>query len=134
MEHFRAPYHLCITNIRNGGCKLQITICSRTRLKRDCTRAETRFGLSAIRTSPFTLTRGGGGQFLLDDLCRLLAAEVSESAVVMVVMLDTRCSEVECKTTGYPLHSHVPPSLPQPCVTVCHQVSTEPYQLYSTIY
>ena len=35
---------------------------------------------------------------------RLLAAEVCASAVVMVVMLDTPCSEVECKTTGYPLH------------------------------
>ena len=58
---------------------------------------------------------------------RLLAAEVCASAVVMVVMLDTPCSEVECKTTGYPLHSHVPPSLPLPCVTVCHQVSTELY-------
>jgi len=46
----------------------------------------------------------------------------------MVVMLDTPCSEVEFKTTGYPLHSHVSPSLPLPCVTVCHQVSTELYQ------
>ena len=49
------------------------------------------------------------------------------SAAVMVVMLDTLCSEVECKTTGYPLHSNVSPSLPLPCVTVCHQVSTELY-------
>ena len=63
---------------------------------------------------------GRGRQF-----SRLLAAEVCASAVVMVVMLDTPCSEVECKTTGYPLHSHVSPSLPLPCVTVCHQVSTE---------
>ena len=62
------------------------------------------------------------GQF-----CGLLAAEVCASAVVMVVMLDTPCSEVECKTTGYPLHSHVYPSLHLPCVTVCHQVSTELY-------
>ena len=31
------------------------------------------------------------------------------------------------KSTGYPLHSHVSPSLPLPCVTVCHQVSTELY-------
>ena len=29
------------------------------------------------------------------------------------------------KGTGYPLHSHVSPSLPLPCVTVCHQISTE---------
>jgi hypothetical protein len=56
---------------------------------------------------------------------RLLAAEVCASAVVMAVMLDTPCSEVECKTTGYPLHSHFSPSLPLPCVTVWHQVSTE---------
>jgi len=36
----------------------------------------------------------------------------------MVVMLDTPCSEVECKTTGYPLHSHVPLHFPyraSPC-------------------
>ena len=90
-------------------------------MKRVGTRAETRFGLSAKRTSPFKLA---GGQF-----SRLLAAEVCASAVVMVVMLDTPCSEVECKTTGYPLHSHVSPSLPLPCVTVCHQVSTELYQV-----
>jgi len=54
-----------------------------------------------------------------------LAAEVCASAVVMVVMLDKPCCEVECKTTGYLLHSHVSPSLPLPGVTVCHQVSTE---------
>jgi len=34
---------------------------SRARLKRDGTRAETRFGLSAKRTSPLKLARGGGG-------------------------------------------------------------------------
>jgi len=60
---------------------------------------------------------------------RLLVAEVCASAVVMIVMLDTPCSQVECRTTGYPLHSHVSPSLPLPCVTVCHQVSTELYLL-----
>ena len=81
-------------------------------LKRDGTRAETRFGLSAKRTSPFKQA-GGGAQF-----SRLLAADVCASAVVMVVMLDTPCSEVECKTTGYPLHSHVSPSLPLPCFRV----------------
>jgi len=58
---------------------------------------------------------------------RLLAAKVCTSAVVMVVMLDTPFSEVKCKTTGYPLHLHVSPSLPLPCVTMCHQVSIEVY-------
>jgi len=27
------------------------------------------------------------------------------------------------KSTGYPLHSSVSPSLPIPCVTVCHHIS-----------
>jgi hypothetical protein len=31
------------------------------------------------------------------------------------------------KGTGYPLHSPVSPSLPLPCVTVCHRVSTGLY-------
>ena len=31
------------------------------------------------------------------------------------------------KSTGYPLHSSVSPSLPLPCVTVCHHISTELY-------
>ena len=87
----------------------------KARLKCDGTCAETRFGFTAKRTNPFK--SAGGHQF-----SRLLAAEVCASAVVM---LDTPCSEVECKTTGYPLHSHVSPSLPLPCVTVCHQVSSE---------
>jgi len=57
---------------------------------------------------------GGGGQF-----SRLLAVKVCALAVVMVVMLDTPCCEVEYKTTGYPLHSHVSPSLHP---TVRHRV------------
>ena len=95
--------------------------------KREGTRAETRFGLPTKRTSPFKLA-GGGAQF-----SRLLAAEVCASAVVMVVMLDTPCSAVECKTTGYPLHSYVSPSLPLPCVTVCHQVPNALYQCGSAV-
>ena len=31
------------------------------------------------------------------------------------------------KGTGYPLHSPVSPSLPLPCVTVCHHISTALY-------
>ena len=56
----------------------------RPRLKCDDTRAETRFRVSAKRTSPFK--SAGGRQF-----SRLLAAEVCTSAVVM---LDTTCFEV----------------------------------------
>ena len=65
---------------------------------------------------------------------RLLAAELFESAVVMLVMLGTPCSEVECKTPGYPLHSHVSPSFPLPCVIVYHHISTELYNLTGTIF
>ena len=56
----------------------------RGQLKCDGTRAETRFRLSAKRTSRFK--SAGWRQF-----SRLLAAEVCASAVVM---LDTPCSEV----------------------------------------
>ena len=70
------------------------------------------------------------GKFLLNwqsfQIIRLLAAEVWQSAVVM---LDTPCSEVECKTTGNTLHSHVSPSSLLPCITMCHQVSIEFYLL-----
>jgi hypothetical protein len=55
----------------------------RLHFKYDGTRAETKFRLSAKRTSPF---KSAGRQF-----SRLLAAEVCASAVVM---LDTTCSEV----------------------------------------
>ena len=54
---------------------------------------------------------------------RLLAAELCASAVVM---WDTPSSEI-VKSTGYPLHSSVSPSLLLPCVTVCHHVSTGLY-------
>jgi len=35
------------------------------------------------------------------------------------------------KSTGYPLHSPVSPSVPLPCVTVCHHIST---RLYDALY
>jgi len=120
--------------LKNGNALLRLVdtvrlLWSRARLKRDGTRAETRFSHSAKRTSPFKLAGGGGGQF-----SRLLAAEVCASAVVMVVTLETPCFEVECKTTGYPLHSHVSPSLPLLCVAVCHQVSTTTAPTYTQIF
>jgi len=54
------------------------------RLKCDGTRTETRFRLTAKRTSPFKSAEGR-------QFSRLLAAELCASAVVM---LDTPCSEV----------------------------------------
>ena len=58
---------------------------------------------------------------------RLTAVEECGSVVVMVVMLDRPRSEVKWNYPGYPLHSPVSPSLPLPCVTVCHQVPNELY-------
>jgi hypothetical protein len=50
--------------------------------------------------------------------------------LLLLVMLDRPCSEVECSSSGYTLQSPVSPSLPLPCVTVCHHVSNE---LYSSL-
>jgi len=88
------------------------------RSKRDGTCTETRFGLSAKRMSPFKSagvsvrsTTGSWGVRLLGQ------------------RLYRPCSDVQCKAAGYPLHSHLSPSLPLPCVTVCHQA---PNALYLT--
>ena len=81
------------------------------RLKRDGTRAETRFGLSAKRTSPF---KSAG--------VSVQSTAGSRGVRISGQQLYSPCSYVQCKTTGYPLHSHISPSLPLPCVTVCHQV------------
>jgi hypothetical protein len=71
------------------GLTTLITV-GRLRLKCDGTRAETRFGLSAKRTSPFKPVGLSSRQ---------LTPEVCASAVVM---LDTPCSEV---AWGYWLHT-----------------------------
>ena len=60
------------------------------------------------------------------QFCRLLAAEVCASAVVM---LDRPCP-IQCTTAGYPLHSPFSPSLLHPCVSVCHHI---PFLLYLSL-
>ena len=74
--------------------------------EREGTRAETRIGLSAKRTSPFKSAGVGGSS---------------------VDYWQSRSADEGCKTTVYPLHSHLSPSLPLPCVTVCLLI---PIQLY----
>jgi hypothetical protein len=88
----------------------------RLQLKCDGTRAENIFRLSAKQTSPFKS-----------------AGESVQSAT------GSRGVHISCSNagytkfrgsvngTGYPLHSAVSPSLPLPCVTVCHHVSTGLY-------
>jgi len=81
------------------------------RSKRDGTRAETRFGLSAKRTSPFELTG-----------MSVQSTAGSRGVRISGQRLYRPCSDVQCKSAGYPLHSHLSPSLPLPCVALCHQV------------
>jgi hypothetical protein len=89
----------------------------RQRLKCDGTRAETRFRLSTIRTSPFKSAGGGSVQSTTGSRC----VRISGSNVGYTVFRGS------VNGTGYQLHSPVTTSLPLPCVTVCHHVSTGLY-------
>jgi len=89
------------------------------RSKRDGTRAETRFGLSAKRTSPFK-----------SAAVSVQSTAGSRGVRISGQQLYRPCSDVQCKAAGYPVHSHLSPSLPLPCVTVCHQVPNALYNCY----
>ena len=88
----------------------------RLHLKCDGTHAETRFRLSAKRTSPF---KSAGAPVRSTTGSRGVC--ISSSNVGYTVFRGS------VKGTGNPLHSPVSPSLPLPCVTVCHHVSTGLY-------
>ena len=93
---------------------------SRLRLKCDGTRAETRFRLSAKRTSPFK-TAGASVQSTTGS--RGVRISGSNAGYTMF--------RGSVKRIGYPLNSLVSPSLPLPCVTV--QPSHFNWSLYSSI-
>jgi hypothetical protein len=120
-------------------------------LKCDSTGAETRFRLSAKRTSPFNPLNTK-----LNPICHLLALlgahpilHVSKIRVksaggsvqsttgrrgvhISLQAFHCSCEPVFCShvtLTGYPLHSLVSPSLLHPCVTVCHHISNAVYKL-----
>jgi len=84
----------------------------RLRLKCDGTCAETRFRLSAKRTSPF---KSAGVSVQSNTGSRGVHISGSNAGYTMF----RGC----VKGTGYPLHSPVSPSLTLPCVTVCHHIS-----------
>ena len=105
--------------VRSRKPKNHITFSSSiARSKRDGTRAETRFGLSAKRTSPFKSAE-----------VSVQSTTGSRGVRISGQQLYRPCSDVQCKTTGYPLHSHLSPSLPLPCVTMCHQVLNALYNM-----
>jgi hypothetical protein len=86
---------------------------NRTQLKCDGTRAETRFRLSAKRTSPF---KSSGASVQSTTGSRGVRISDSNGGYTMFR------GSVKC--TGYPLHSPVFPSLLLPGVTVCHHILT----------
>ena len=85
-------------------------------LECDGTRAETRFNLSAERTSPF---KSAGASVQSTTGIRGVRISGSNAGYTMF--------RGSVKSTGYPLHSPVSTSLPLPCVTVCHHISTGLY-------
>jgi len=87
-------------------------IYGRLRLKCDGTRTETRFRLSAKRTSPFK-SAGASVQSTTDS--RGVRIRGSNAGYTMF--------RGSVKSTGYPFHSPVSPSLHLPCVTVGHHIS-----------
>jgi len=87
----------------------------RGQLKCDGTRAETRLLLSAKRTSPFKSAGVGGSSVPSTTGSRGVRTSGSNAGYNIF--------RGSVKGTGYPLHSPVSPSLPFPCVTVCHHIS-----------
>ena len=88
----------------------------RGQLKCDGTRAETRFLLSAKLTSPF---KSAGASVQSTTGSRGVRISGNNARYTMF--------RGSVKGTDYPLHSPVSPSLPLPCVTVFHHISTGVY-------
>ena len=94
----------------------------RGQLKCDGKRAETRFRLSAKRTSPF---KSAGASVQSTTGSRGVRISGSNAGY-------TRFGG-SVKSTGYPLRTPVSPSLPLPCVTVCHHISVGVYNSYNIL-
>jgi hypothetical protein len=96
-----------------AGCRLH--------LKCDGTHAETRFHLSVKQMSPFKLAGAS-----VQSTTGSWGVHISGSNAGYTMFRGS------VKGTGYPLHSPVSPSLPLPCVTMCHHISTGLYHQVST--
>jgi len=95
-----------LTPLASIAQQLALQPTSRLRLKCDGTRAETRFRLSAKRTSPF---QSEGASVQSTTGSRGVRISGSNAGYIMF--------RGNVKGTGYPL-------LPLPCVTVCYHIST----------
>jgi len=104
--------------IRRNNCVY--VILGSGQLKCDGTCAETRFRLSAKRTSPFK----SAGRASVQSTTGSRGVPISGSNVGYTMF------QGSVKSTSYPLHSSVSPSLLLPCVIVCHHISTGVYLLF----
>jgi hypothetical protein len=103
--------------IHTHVCVCVCAIIVRLHLKCDGTRAETRFRLSAKRTRPFKSVEAS-----VQSTTGSRAVRISGSNAGYTMFRGS------VKSTGYPLHSPVSSSLPLPCVTACHHISTGLYK------
>jgi hypothetical protein len=116
MSISKAQQQAALSEERYSWNFFTLTYKSRLHLKWDGTRAETRFRLSAKRRNPF---KSAGASVKSTTGSR--GVRISGSNVGYTMFRGS------AKSTGYPLHSPVSPSLPLPCVTVCHHISTRLY-------
>ena len=113
ISYFPCQYHFVIASY----CCIWILHLTgqagRGQLKCDVTRAETGFRLSAKRASQFK-SAGVSVQSTIGNR----GVRISDSNAEYTMFRSS------VKSTGYPLHSPVSPSLSLLCVTVCHHIST----------
>jgi hypothetical protein len=114
--HSSQSYQVRAERERNYHCED-----SRLRLKRDGTRTETTFHFSAKQMSPFK-SAGTSAQSTTGSQ----GVHISGSNAAYTMFWGS------VKSNGYPLHLPVSPSLPLPCVTVCHHVSAGLYTIILT--
>jgi len=116
VEEYRTHSCICKTAY-TYACKTYYTLpVCRGQLKCDGTCAETRFRLLAKRTSPFKSVGVS-----VQSTTGTRGVHISGSNAGYTLFRGS------VKGTGYTLHSPVSPSLPLPCFTVCHHISTRVY-------
>ena len=112
------------------GIELGVLVCPSHCLDTVIPKVDCVWNVTAHAQKPDFVFRQNGRVYLNrrgQQFSRLLAAELCASAVVM---LDKPSSEVVWSVLATPIHSSFTPSLPQPCVTVCHHVSSGLYTSY----
>ena len=115
----RHHHWLIIAKVQKKIWKLfSIVLRGRLRLKCDGTSAGTRFCLLAKWTSPFKSVGAS-----VQSTTGSLGVRISSSNAGCTMFRGS------VKSTGYPLHSPVSPSLPILCTTVCHHVSNGLYKI-----